>query len=103
MDAGNLRGGENPWPSAAIEGFKELPSPKGGYSIGPGSISEYKDLSDEGPGGWNFVFSEEINLLPQENNSGIMMRIPGPGEPGFQYLEQENLMPDEDGGSKKRK
>jgi hypothetical protein len=103
MDAGVMRGGANPWPSVAIEGFVELPAPIGGYSIGPGSLSEYEDFSDEGPGGWNFVFSEEANLDPQDADSAKTMRIPGPGETGFVYIEQENLFPQETGLRNKTK
>jgi hypothetical protein len=36
MDAGLMRGGLNPWPSASIEGLIELPAPIGGYAEGPG-------------------------------------------------------------------
>jgi hypothetical protein len=96
MDAGFMRGGGNPWPSASIEGFIELPAPLGGYAEGPGSLLEYIDLSEEGPGGWNFIFSEEENLVPYKSDSGMMMKIPGPGEPGFRYTEQKNLFPNED-------
>jgi hypothetical protein len=105
MDAGNMRGGVNPWPSAAIEGFLEPPAPTGGYTDGPRSISDYEDLSDEGPGGWNFVYSEEANLVPQDADSAKTTRIPGPGEAGFTYTEQENLIPQEDieSSQKKRK
>jgi hypothetical protein len=103
MDAGLMRGGTNPWPSASIGGLIDFPAPRGGYADGPGSISEYVDLSDKGPGGWNFDYSEEANLVPQENDSGIMMKIAGPGEPGFRYFEQKNLMPQkkQENGKKK--
>jgi hypothetical protein len=104
LGAGNMRGGANPWPSAAIEGFLELPAPVGGYARGPGNIVKYEDLSDVGPGGWNFVFSEDVNLLPRETESVKMMKTPGPGEPGFKYIEQENLIPlDDIKSSKKRR
>jgi hypothetical protein len=103
MDAGLLRTGLNPWPSASIEGSIELPAPTGGYTEGPGSISEYEDLSAEGPGGWNFVYSAEENLIPQDTDSVKMIRSPGPGESGFVYIEQENLVPQETGKRKKTK
>jgi hypothetical protein len=91
MDAGNMRGGMNPWSSARKEGYIKLPGPIGGYMEGPGSVTEYEDLSDEGPGGWNFVFSEETNLIPKELIPGNSTRIPGPEEPGFHCIEQANL------------
>jgi hypothetical protein len=103
MDAGWMRAGTNPWPSAAIEGFVELSAPIGGSAIGPGTISDYEDLSDEGPGGWNFVYTEEANLIPQNPDSAKIMAIPGPEEPGFQYIEQLNLAPAKNQGSKKEK
>jgi len=79
----------------SIEGFMELPAPIGGYAEGPGSIDNYVDLSSEGPGGWNFVFQEEENLVPKEKELIGIMRIHGPGEPGFRYIEQKNLFPQE--------
>jgi hypothetical protein len=100
IDAGLMRGGFNPWPSAAIEGFMKLLAPRGGYAEGPGSITEYEDLSDWGPGGSRFVFIEEDNLFPQETNSMTIMRIPGPDDPGFTYVEQKNPLPIN--GKKKR-
>jgi hypothetical protein len=100
MDAGLMRGGANPWPSAAIDGFMELPSPRGGYIEGPGSLYMYDDLSDWGPGGRNFFFREEENLFPKETDSVEFMRIPGPGEPGFQYIEEKNLIPTKKGKRK---
>lgn len=54
---------------------------------------EYEDLSDEGPGEWNFAYQEEENLIPRVKESLSMKRIPGPGEPGFRCIEQENLYP----------
>jgi cysteinyl-tRNA synthetase len=101
--AGDTREGTNPWPIAAIEGLIELPAAKGGYKEGPGCISDYEDLSDEGPGGWNFVYTEEANLVPQDTDSQQSAAIPGPGEPGFQYIEQMNLVPPKDQTNKKDK
>jgi hypothetical protein len=103
MDTGVMRGGTNPWPNAAIKGFIELPEPTGGYSEGPGSISDYEDLSDEGPGGWNFVYTEEANMVPQQTDSLQIMAIPGPGELGFQYIEQKNLVLPKDQINEKNK
>jgi len=88
--------------STSIEGFMELPAPIGGYAEGPGKVIEYEDLSNVGPGGWNFVYQTEKNLVPQEEESIKMMRIPGPGEPGFKYTEQKNLIPQEKIEKKKK-
>jgi hypothetical protein len=95
MDAGLMREGAHPWPDSTHGAFFELPAHAGGYTDGPGRILEYVDLSDEGPGGWNFVFSEEANVVLQESDSGKVMQLPGPGEAGFQYIEQTNLVPQE--------
>jgi hypothetical protein len=64
------------------------------YSVGgPGSLSAYEDLTDEGPGGWNFVYREERHLIPLANETEVFNRIPGPGEPGFFCVEQKNVLP----------
>jgi hypothetical protein len=88
IDAGLFRTG--PW-NAGKRGFL---APLGRYEKGPG-IGNFIDLSGEGPGGWNFVYQIEKNLLPQENVKMKADRIPGPGEPGFTYTEHENLVPHE--------
>jgi hypothetical protein len=59
------------------------------YIESPLANNDYVDMSNEGPGGKNFNYIEQKNLLPME--SEIRMRIPGPGEPGFRYIEQKNL------------
>jgi len=100
MDAGKMTGGAG---SVGVEGFMNLQAPIGGYAEGPESISNYQDLSSEGPGGWNFAFQEEENLVPQEKGFKIMMRMPGPGEAGFQYIEQKNLVPQNRLSEKKKK
>jgi len=93
IDAGKMRGWGG---SACVEGLMEFSEPiRGVYAEGPGSIDNYLDLSSEGPGGWNFAFQVEENLVPQKKGLKIMMRIPGPGEPGFKYIEQKNLFPQE--------
>ena len=46
MDAGNMRGGMNPWQSAAIEGFIELSAPLGGPAKESGS-NGYNNRSDK--------------------------------------------------------
>ena len=73
--------------------FMELPVPIGGYVEGPESLVSYQDLSSEGPGGLNFLFQEEKNIVPQDQ--AYVLRTPGPGEPGFRWIEQKNLYPQE--------
>ena len=71
----------------------ELPAPIGGYVVDTGRFFNYEDLSGEGPGGWNFVYQEEANLIPHEQGRLRIMRVSGPGESGFKYIEQKNLIP----------
>jgi len=86
---GKMRGGVT-----SSLGVIELTAPIGGYGEGPGTISNYKDLSSKGPGGLNFVYQEEKNLIPQEKESAIRIkRVPGPGEYGFRCIEQKNIVP----------
>jgi len=92
---GKMRGG------AGSAGLVYLQAPVGGYAEGPGDVVNYEDLSSEGPGGWDFVYQEEKNLIPQEQGELKIVRIPGPGELGFKYIEQRNLVPKE--GIKGRK
>jgi hypothetical protein len=94
MNAGLMRGGINPWPSASLGGYIELPSPMGGgYGEGPGNLPVFDDLSNEGPGGLYFIYSEEENLVPHEKPTQKMLRHPGPGEVGFRCIEEENIIP----------
>lgn len=58
--AGKMRGWEG-----SIEAM-ELLAPRGGHAKGPGSVLDYEDFSNNGPGGCNFVFKEEKNLMPME-------------------------------------
>jgi hypothetical protein len=95
IDAGLFRTGA--WDA----GRMDFVAPAGGYAGGPGS-GDYIDLSDEGPGGRNFVYQKESHLVPLEVDAQ-MKRTPGPGEPGFTYIEQKNLMPRKELGSKKKK
>jgi len=81
-------------------GVMSLSAPIGGYAEGPGSIDNYQDLSSEMPGGRNFVYQEEANLIPIETESGREKKVSGPGEYGFRYIEQKNLVPKE--GIKRR-
>jgi hypothetical protein len=76
--------------SAAFAYLQPLAS---GFAEGPGHSSDYDDLSSEGPGGWNFVYQKEENLVPTETEFMGKNRIPGPGEPGFTCIEQKNLIP----------
>jgi len=92
IDAGRMRIETG---SGSATGFLKLMAPIGGYTEGPGNILEYEDLSSEGPGGWNFAFQVEKNLVPQKKGLKIMMKTPGPGEPGFKCIEQKNLFPQE--------
>jgi len=80
---------------SSIIGVAGLSGPIGGYAEGPWGLREFVDLSSEGPGGWNFIYQVERNLVPQENKESVMMKAPGPGEPGFQCIEQKNLVPKE--------
>jgi hypothetical protein len=88
--AGRMRGAI--W-GANKYGFIPLDLPVGGYAEGPVSLSKFRDLSIEGPGGWRFAAQEEKNLTPQESGRALM--TPGPGDPGFFCAEQENLIPQE--------
>jgi hypothetical protein len=79
-------------------GVAEYLEPIGGYAEGPGS-GGYIDLSDEGPGGRNFVYQEEVNLTPLETDAQRLKSTPSPGESGFTYSEQENLVPQAGSGT----
>jgi hypothetical protein len=71
----------------------ELPLPMGGNEEGPGIALDKKDISNLGPGGARFVFLEDINLDPKEDESARLSRIPSPGESGVKWVEQANLFP----------
>ena len=49
-----------------------------------------------GPGGSNFLYKRETNLIPKRQSKIRIMRIPDPGEQGFTYIMQQNLVPFED-------
>ena len=72
-----------------------FPGPQGGYTDGPESLMNFKDLSKAGPGGSDFLFQQEPNLIPQEKETVDVMRIPGPEEPNFRWIEEKNLVPQE--------
>jgi hypothetical protein len=86
--AGKLSGGA--WSSGLGSPVKLL-SPARGYRDNPG-VGSYRDLSDQGPRGKNFLCRVEKNLTPGESDSCIQ-RIPGPGEPGFECIKLESLFP----------
>jgi hypothetical protein len=90
MASGLLRGGI--WGSSQV-GFMPLDLPTGGYAEDPITLSRYRDLSTEGPGGWRFMAQEEKNLMPQGTSEALA--TPGPGDPGFQYVVESNLFPQE--------
>lgn len=66
--------------------------PAGNAAQGPGSRNSL-DLSANAPGGSQFQWEEEANLVPQQDAEMEQSRIPGPGEFGFQYLEERALDP----------
>jgi len=101
IDAGIMRGGAGG--ATAIKEGMALQAPIGGYAERPGNIDNYQDLSSEGPGGWNFIFQEEKNLIPQEKELGITIKTPGPGEAGFKCIKQINLAPQKKTSDKKGK
>jgi len=92
IDSGNMSGGSS---SGGVNRFMNLPAQIGGYAEVPENLVEYVDLSTEGPGGWNFVFQVEKNLVPKEKDSQIKLSIPGSGDPWFRCTEQKNLFPRE--------
>ena len=67
----------------------------GGLEEGPGISLKKQDLSDRGPGGARFIYLEDINLEPREDESARLIRVPGPGEAGVRWVEQMNLFPQE--------
>jgi len=107
ISAGRMRAAAVPAPpgesqeEAAMQAALELPFPMGGTEEGPGVSLNKRDLSDQGPGGARFVYLEDINLEPNEEESARLSRIPGPGESGFMWQEQRNIFPKE-ASSKKR-
>lgn len=80
-----------------------LSAPVGGIAEGPYTFEKYEDLSSKGPGGWNFVYEEERNLVLQEEESVMIKRVSGPGELGFRCIEQRNLVPSKGLRKKKEK
>jgi hypothetical protein len=81
--------------SGSSASLMELPLPMGGTEPGPEGAALKTDESSKGPGGWRFVYLEELNLMPKEAPSAKLTRIPGPGEPGFLPRQQPNLLPGE--------
>jgi hypothetical protein len=95
---GQMRGGV--WGSTNF-GFIELQGPEGGHAEGPLSLSGFRDMADEGPGGRRFAPQEEKNLFPQA--ASRVLTTSGPGDPGFQCLEQANLFPQDQGTAVRKK
>ena len=86
---GKMRGG-----GTNGAGVLELASPIGGFAAGPGTLLEYEDWSEMGPGGVKFVYQEDPDLVPH-TKSLTLMANPGPDEPGFRCVVLENLVPGE--------
>jgi hypothetical protein len=82
------------WGAGELESA-DLRAGKSGFAVGPDVQGQYVDLSDEGPGGSNFVFVEEKRLTPSEDADVQMQSAAGPGEPGFSGTEERNLTPRE--------
>jgi Carboxypeptidase regulatory-like domain len=76
---------------ANLAGTPALSEPLGGFAAGPEGQAAFKDLSAEGPGGGKAAVLEETNLIPQER--GLKRASPGPGERGFIWVDQDNLVP----------
>jgi hypothetical protein len=66
----------------------------GTYMEGPGK-GGYEDLSKQAPGGRDFIYRDEGNLIPLETESSAIDRVAGPGESGFQFSKQKNIFPKE--------
>ena len=79
--------------SSEMAAVKALPLPMGGTEPGPESALRKTDESSKGPGGSRFVYLTEPNLIPRENDSARLTRIPGPGEPQFIPEKQTDLFP----------
>jgi hypothetical protein len=100
IDAGLFRGGT--W-DAHAEMYMNIQALRTGYAKGPEEREGIKDLAEEGPSGWNFVYQKEANLVPRLIETDEMTRTPGPGEPGFICIEQKNLLPQENPSGDKNK
>ena len=73
-----MRGGSNPWSlSSSAMSVYEL----------PGELGNTLNLSDEGPGGKNFIPESEGNTVPDDSGSD---KNPGPGLNGFDFLDKGN-------------
>jgi hypothetical protein len=86
--AGAMRGISG---GASLAGSMALPQPLGGYAVGPEGQATFKDSALEGPGSRMSLAREENNLLPRE--MGVKTAAPGPGERGFIWIDQKNLVP----------
>jgi len=85
---------------AALQDVVELPLPIGGNEKGPGITSAEQDLSDRGPGGARFVYSEGANLVPKEDESARRPASLAPPRRGLSGLSRETSFP---GDAKKDK
>jgi hypothetical protein len=72
---------------------EELAVPMGGNATGPEQAFSAIDLLEMSPGGGLFIFTEDINLVPEEIVSEKTPRIPGPGEPDFKWIDQKDQFP----------
>jgi hypothetical protein len=85
--AGAMRGISG---GASLAGSAALPQPLGGPAESPEGRASFKDLSASGPGGWKSAAREETNLVPSERD---LKTAPGPGDRGFIWIDQNNLVP----------
>jgi len=91
ISAGKMRGGANTWGASTAS----LAQPAGGVEMAGPLDGPYMDLSRTGPGGSDFIFKSEANLVPPGHGEHGLLQLsnPGPGMIGFQYSEEENLEP----------
>ena len=81
-----------------------LSAPIGGIVTGPSLLKEHEDLSNYGPWGVKFKYTEEKNIRVGseiDEEQQIKMQA-GPGESGFKCTEQRSLFPREGLKSRKR-
>lgn len=92
VDTGNLC---NISAAESTQGMMNLewPAPKAIDNV-LGMYEKFKDLSDYGPGGSQFTYKEQSNIIPLIDRR--LKIIPGPGDQGFIRVFQKNLVPRED-------
>jgi len=86
ITTGTMRGGTHPWANS-VSSLALMGPFGGGWEI-PHGIN----LSDKGPGGKNFIFKQENNLVPTASMT-TLGTVPGPGMPGFVCTVSANLTP----------